>query len=103
MAEDCGRLPLALAIAGSVPAVKGGTFSIGVWEDLHSKLRRNKTKMQRMKGEEGSSMRAVLSLSFDALSERQQDIFLSMAVLPHRVTVPPDMLLHLWESEVSHA
>lgn len=100
VAEDCGRLPLALAIAGSMPAVKGGMFSARAWDELHARLRRNKAKMQRMKGEEGSSVRAVLDLSLDALSDGQQERFLSLAVLPHRVTAPADMLAHLWEIEV---
>lgn len=100
VADDCGLLPLALAIAGSMSIVKGQGSDAGAWDQLHKYLE-NKWNMQKAKGEVGSSLDRVLDASFDALGGRKQKEFLRMAVLAKGALAPIDMLLNLWGIEVS--
>eukprot|EP00752_Nemacystus_decipiens_P009503 g8495.t2 len=92
----CGRLPLALAIAGSMPVVKGKGLMAGAWEEL-MKLFENVAKLMRARGDQSSSLDMVLEASFDALSERKQEEILKMAVLAAGAIAPIEMLLNLWE------
>lgn len=82
-----------------MPLVKGKGQTTGVWEELIKRFE-NVAKMMRDRGEQSSSLSAVLEASFDALSETKQDELLRMAVLPAGVAAPIDMLLNLWETKV---
>lgn len=53
------------------------------------------------KGETKTSLHRVLDASFDDLGTSGQKLFLRMAVLPNGAVAPEDMLLNLWEVEVS--
>eukprot|EP00752_Nemacystus_decipiens_P009200 g8218.t1 len=92
----CGRLPLALAIAGSMPVVKRKGLMAGAWEEL-IRLFENVAKMMRARGDQSSSIDMVLEASFDALSERKQEEILKMAVLAAGAIAPIEMLVNLWE------
>ena len=71
----------------------------GAWEEL-AKTFENKAKMMRTRGEQPSSLNAVLEASFDALAARKQEEVLKLAVLAPGVVAPIEMLLNLWEMEV---
>lgn len=95
----CGRLPLVLAIAGSMPAVKGKGLTVSAWEKL-IRLFEDVVEKMRARGEQPTSLKLVLETSFDSLSQRKQDLFLKMAVLAAGVVAPTEMLLNLWEMQV---
>ena len=99
VAERCGHLPLALAIAGSMPVVKGKGLTPVPWEEL-IKTFENLAKMMRARGEQLSSLNTVLEASFDALAERKQEEVLKTAVLAAGAVAPIEMLLNLWEIQV---
>ncbi|CAN0459970.1 unnamed protein product [Ectocarpus sp. 12 AP-2014] len=94
----CGHLPLVLAIAGSMPAVKGKGLRAGAWEDLINAFE-NVAKKMRARGQQSSSIKVVLETSFDSLAVRKQEEFLKMAVLAAGAVAPIEMLRNLWEIE----
>ena len=95
----CGRLPLLLAIAGSMPVVKGKGLAAGAWKEL-IKLFENVTTMMWEPGEESRSLDVVLGASFNALAARKREELLKMAVLAPSAVAPFEMLLNLWDIEV---
>eukprot|EP00752_Nemacystus_decipiens_P011090 g9854.t1 len=94
----CGRLPLVLAIAGSMPVVKGKGLTAGAWAKLIEDLDDVAEKM-RSRGEQSTSIKLVLETSLDALSRRRQKEFLQMAVLAAGAVAPVEMLRNIWEIE----
>eukprot|EP00752_Nemacystus_decipiens_P011921 g10571.t1 len=98
VARDCGFTPMALAIAGSMPVVKGQGSSALAWQQLHKNLE-NKEEMLRQKGGAVKSISHVLDASFDALGKNKQAHFMSLAVLPKAVVAPLEMLMNLWNLE----
>lgn len=48
-----------------------------------------------------TSISHVLDASFDALGRNSQEKFMTMAVLPKAAAAPMEMLMNLWELEVS--
>ncbi|CAN0023190.1 unnamed protein product [Ectocarpus fasciculatus] len=94
----CGHLPLVLAIAGSMSAVKGKGLTPGAWEKLAKELE-NVAKKMRARGQQSSSIKVVLETSFDSLAVRKQEEFLKMAVLAAGAVAPIEMLRNLWEIE----
>eukprot|EP00903_Cladosiphon_okamuranus_P018131 g16686.t1 len=94
----CGRLPLVLAIAGSMPAVKGKALTAGAWAKLIDDFDDVAERM-RTQGEQSTSIKLVLETSLDALSRRTQRQFLKMAVLAAGAVAPVEMLRNLWEIE----
>ncbi|CAM9419352.1 unnamed protein product [Scytosiphon promiscuus] len=94
----CGRLPMVLAIAGSMSVVKGKGLTAGAWEEL-TKLFKNAATMMWESGEESISLDAVLGASFNALGARKREEFLRMAVLASGAVAPIEMLRNLWEVE----
>ncbi|CAN0321030.1 unnamed protein product, partial [Ectocarpus fasciculatus] len=94
----CGHLPLVLAIAGSMPAVKGKGLTPGAWDELAKELENVATLMWES-GEESTSLDMVLGASFNTLSARKRREFLKMAVLAAGSFAPIEMLRSLWEIE----
>ncbi|CAM9767482.1 unnamed protein product [Ectocarpus fasciculatus] len=94
----CGHLPLVLAIAGSMPAVKGKGLTAGAWDELAKELENVATLMWES-GEESTSLDMVLGASFNTLSARKRREFLKMAVLAAGSFAPIEMLRSLWEIE----
>lgn len=94
-----GRLPLVLAIVGSMPAVKGKGLNACAWEDLIADFENSVTKMEAC-GEELNSLNWVLETSFNALSTRKKANFKKLAVLSAGATAPIEMLVNLWQTEV---
>ncbi|CAN0509657.1 unnamed protein product [Ectocarpus sp. 12 AP-2014] len=70
----CGRLPLGLGIAGSMPIVKGKGLTAGAWTKLVKELE-NVAKKMRARGEQSTSLQLVLETSFDELSAWKREDF----------------------------
>ncbi|CBJ26207.1 NB-ARC and TPR repeat-containing protein [Ectocarpus siliculosus] len=94
----CGHLPLVLAIAGSMSAVKGKGLTAVAWEELAKEFE-NVAKKMRARGQQSSSIKVVLETTFDSLATRKQKEFLMMAVLAAGALAPIEMLSNLWEIE----
>lgn len=92
-------LPLALAIAGSMPVVKGKGLTPGAWIKLKKEFEVVAEKM-RVRGEQSMSIKLVFETSLDALPRRRQNLFMKMAVLAAGAVAPIEMLLNLWEMQV---
>jgi WD40 repeat protein len=87
VAESCGYLPLALALAGA--RVQGGA----PWEDVLSALQRGRLEfLDHPYGSIFSSLR----LSTDALTEFERDRYFEMAVFPEDADVPVGAICTLW-------
>ncbi|CAN0573228.1 unnamed protein product, partial [Ectocarpus sp. 12 AP-2014] len=94
----CGRLPLVLAIAGSLPVVKGNGLTAGAWGKLIDELENVVTKMEASL-EDSNSLNVVLETSFNALTFRKKQAFKKTAVLAPGAVASTEMLLNLWEIE----
>ncbi|CAN0575682.1 unnamed protein product [Ectocarpus sp. 12 AP-2014] len=95
----CGRLPLVLAIAGSLSVVKGKGLTAGAWRKLIDELENVVTKMEASL-EDSNSLNVVLETSFNALTFRKKQAFKKTAVLAPGAVASTEMLLNLWETEV---
>lgn len=95
----CGRLPLVLAIAGSMPVVKGKGLTAGAWGKLIEDLENVATRMEAS-DEDSISLNVVLETSFSALTFRKKKAFKKTAVLAPGAVASTKMLLNLWEMEV---
>eukprot|EP00752_Nemacystus_decipiens_P005175 g4696.t1 len=94
----CGHLPLVLAIAGSMPVVKGNGLTPGAWGKLIEELEDVATKMEAS-DEDSDSLNVVLETSFNALTVAAKRAFMKTAVLAPGAVASIDMLLNLWEAE----
>ena len=95
----CGRLPLLLAIAGSMAVVKGKGLTAGAWGKLIEELEDVAMKMEA--SDDGSdSLNVVLETSFNALTLAKKRAFKKTAVLAPGAVASTEMLLNLWETEV---
>lgn len=81
----CGHLPLVLAIAVTMPVVKGNGLTAGAREELLNTFQNNARKGWA-KGEVGRFLNTVLEAGFDALSGRKYAELLKVVVFG------PDML-----------
>jgi WD40 repeat protein len=87
VAESCGYLPLALALAGA--RVQGGAR----WEDVLSALQRGQLEfLDHPYGSVFSSLR----LSTDALTEFERERYFELAVFPEDAEVPVEAVCTLW-------
>jgi hypothetical protein len=83
--ENCGHLPLALAVAGA--QLRGGA----AWEDVLSALERGRLEFPGY----GSIFNA-LQVSTDALASTDRDRYLELAVFPEDANVPVETICTLW-------
>jgi NB-ARC domain/APAF-1 helical domain len=87
VAERCGYLPLALALAGA--RVKGGTR----WENVLSALKRGRLEfLDHPYGSVFSSLR----LSTDALTAAERNRYFELAVFPEDADIPIEAICTLW-------
>jgi hypothetical protein len=87
VAENCGYLPLALALAGA--RVQGGAR----WEDVLSALQRGRLEfLDHPYGSVFSSLR----LSTDALTALERDRYFELAVFPEDADIPLETVCTLW-------
>ena len=87
VAESCGYLPLALALAGA--RVQGGAR----WEEVLSALERGRLEfLDHPYGSVFSSLR----LSTDALTEFERDRYFELAVFPEDADIPVETICTLW-------
>jgi WD40 repeat protein len=87
VAESCGYLPLALALAGA--RVQGGAS----WDDVLSALERG--RLEFLDHPYGSVFKS-LRLGSDALSEIERDRYFELAVFPEDTEVSADAICTLW-------
>lgn len=99
VASLCGRLPLSLAIAGSVPVVKERGSTVSAWEEL-TQLVENKVGMVKPYGGDSDKFTSILQTSFNALPRRTQNSLLKMAVMAAGAVASIEMLRNLWEMKV---
>ncbi|CAM9482616.1 unnamed protein product, partial [Sphacelaria rigidula] len=106
VAEECGRLALALAIVGSLPCVTGSPDSALSWQRLHIEIKKKKAtrlglQMSRDIADDKSkrSLYPVLSVSLEELGQEEQDMFLSLVVLTRGVWASTAMLAALWKKD----
>jgi hypothetical protein len=83
--ENCGHLPLALAVAGA--QIRGGA----AWEDVLSALERGQLEFPGY----GSIFNA-LQVSTEALAAPDRDRYLELAVFPEDADVPVETICTLW-------
>ncbi len=87
VAESCGYLPLALALAGA--RVQGGAS----WDDVQSALERGRLEfLDHPYGSVFTSLR----LGSDVLSEFERDRYFELAVFPEDAEVPAEAICTLW-------
>jgi WD40 repeat protein len=87
VAEACGYLPLALALAGA--RVQGGA----PWDELLSALQRG--RLEFLDHPYGSVFNS-LRLSTDALTEFDRDRYFELAVFPEDADIPIEAICTLW-------
>jgi hypothetical protein len=87
VAESCGFLPLALALAGA--RVQGGAR----WEEVLSALERG--RLEFLDHPYGSVFRS-LRLSTDALTAPERDRYFELAVFPEDADIPVETVCTLW-------
>lgn len=88
-----------LAIAGSMPVVKGKGLTAGAWGKLIQELEDVAMKMEASV-EDSDSLTVVLETSFNALTLAKKRAFKKTAVFAPGAVASTDMLLNLWEIEV---
>ena len=87
VAENCGYLPLALALAGA--RVQGGAR----WQEVLSALERG--RLEFLDHQYGSVFRS-LRLSTDAFLETERERYFEMAVFPEDADIPVEAICTLW-------
>ena len=87
VAERCGFLPLALSLAGA--RVHDGV----PWEDVLQALREG--NLQFLDHPYGNTFTSLL-MSINALSDREAERYLELAVFPEDVHVPEQVIWRLW-------
>lgn len=90
VADDCGFLPLAIAIIGAMGSSRVNPHSPETWRGVHMRLFEEPTLVQDHVG-------GALAVSFRELNEKARARFRKLGVLVRGVRAPVDMVAHLWE------
>lgn len=90
VADDCGFLPLAIAIIGAMGSSRIDPHSPETWRGVHARLVEEPTLVQDHVG-------GVLTVSFRELNEKARARFRKLGVLVRGVRAPVEMVAHLWE------
>jgi WD40 repeat protein len=92
VAEECGRLPLALAVAGALARKLGG------WDDVLDRLR--KADLERLAVSLPNylypNVLRALEASVESLDAASRDRYLELAVFPDGAAVPEAAIATLW-------
>lgn len=96
VADDCGFLPLAIAIIGAMGSSRIDPHSPETWRGVHARLVEEPTLVQDHVG-------GVLTVSFRELNEKARARFRKLGVLVRGVRASVDMVAHLWEEVCSIA
>lgn len=97
VAEKCGRLPLALNMAGRLASED--PLSPTCWRLVLDRLRDKENKFRKEKiVENGGCLFPVLDLTFSRLPEKQREQFKLMAVVAPGVPVATEMMANLWDA-----
>lgn len=92
VARDCGMLPLALGMAGTL--AKDQPMDPASWQTVHEKLQEKHTKYQEM---ENGKLFSVIDTSLFDLPFTQQEQLRLMAVMASGVVATSEMLANLWK------
>ncbi|CAM9160206.1 unnamed protein product [Choristocarpus tenellus] len=98
VARDCGFLPLALAIVGSMMYVKSSPSSPDTWKNVHEQLKHKSHMLQGLQFKEDSKLYSVLALSFCSLTPDLMERFSYLVVLASGVSATSEMLEQLWDT-----
>lgn len=90
VADDCGFLPLPIAIIGAMGSSRVDPHSPETWRDVHALLFKEPTLVQ-------DPVTKVLAVSFGELEEKARTRFRKLGVLARGIRAPVDMVAHLWE------
>ncbi|CAM9339429.1 unnamed protein product, partial [Hapterophycus canaliculatus] len=90
VANDCGFLPLPIAIIGAMGSSRVDPHSPETWRDVHARLVEEPTLVQDHVG-------GALAVSFRELEEKARTRFRKLGVLARGIRAPVDMVAHLWE------
>eukprot|EP00903_Cladosiphon_okamuranus_P015635 g14437.t1 len=94
VADDCGFLPLAIAIIGAMGISRVNPHSPETWRGVHARLVEEPTLVQDRVG-------GALTVSFCELNDGSRTRFRKLGVLVRGVRAPVDMVAHLWEQDLS--
>ena len=92
--KECGRLPLAVALAG-------GMIAAGMpWADLLDALRSHRLEFlsDEHRPDQHQNLWKMIEVSFKALNDDEQHRLIELAVFPEDETVPDAAVATLWES-----
>lgn len=95
VAEMCGRLPLALSMAGRLG--KDNPLQSSWWRSVLDKLQDKRRMLKHEKGSENGVLFPVIDATFDALPRRQKELFRLMVVISAGVQLTTKMMASLWE------
>lgn len=92
VAGDCGMLPLALGMAGTL--AKDQPLDPASWRSLHEKLHETRVKFRQV---ENGKLFSTIDTSLCDLPLAQQEQLQLMAVMASGVVATSDMLANLWD------
>ncbi|CAN0306682.1 unnamed protein product, partial [Ectocarpus fasciculatus] len=90
VADDCGFLPLPLAIVGAMGSSRADPDSAETWRGVHAQLQEEPQLVQ-------DPVAGVLAVSFRELKGAARTRFRKLGVLAEGVKASVDMVAHLWE------
>jgi hypothetical protein len=96
VAEECGNLPLALAITGAMMRGK-----LKRWDSVLERLRNADLEMieQEFPGYPYKNLLRAIQVSVDSLDSALHDRYLDFAVFPNAVLIPESVLVTLWKPQ----
>jgi hypothetical protein len=96
VARECGNLPLAIAMVGSMAKGKPG-----IWGSILFKLKNaDLGKIRRLfKGYEHDTLLKAIEVSVEDLESEESNRYLELAVFPEDTPIPMTVLQTLWESK----
>eukprot|EP00903_Cladosiphon_okamuranus_P006199 g6096.t1 len=97
VAHDCGMLPLALGVVGTL--AKGQPLDPVSWRAVHKKLREERSMFRDM---ENGKLFSTIDASVCDLPSNQREQLQLMAVMASGVVATPEMLANLWNQDTSN-
>eukprot|EP00752_Nemacystus_decipiens_P014758 g13139.t2 len=96
VARDCGMLPMALGMAGTL--AKKQPLDPASWRTVHEKLREKRAKFRGM---DNGRLFSVIDASLCDLPSAQQEQLRLMAVMASGVVATSEMLANLWKQHIT--
>ena len=92
VAHECGMLPLALGIGGSL--VKDRPLDPASWRDVYLELRETHVKFREI---EYGKLFSTIETSFENLGRAHKEQFQLLVVVASGFVATPVMLVNLWQ------